>query len=454
MSQRLSTYRLIAYASLSLPLAALTMPVYIFLPTYYGDDLGLSLQSVGLVLFLARLVDVLSDPVIGVLGDKTHNAFGRRKTWIAIGVIPTIIGTWALMNPPADIAGMAGLLYLFFTSIILYIGWTCLMLPLQAWGAELSTDYDERSRISAWREGLTVAGLLGTLGVLALLGFGDKDNAGKALNAIAWLIVITLPLTAFFCLKFVPDRKALKGPEMTFRQGIKVMAKNKPFRNLMLSFLINSTANGLPAILFIMFVRYVLQMPEYTSQLLFLYFLCGILAVPLWLKLSYSFGKHKVWCGAMVWACIFFALVPFVGAGDIWLYLAIVVLTGFSLGADLVLPASMQADVVDKDVLETGHQRTGLYFALWGMVTKLSLALAAGIAFPALDYLGFDEETGENLWALIGLYALIPVGFKLVAIAIMYRYPLSKDDVEKIREQIAEKWNTSNPESQTKEGVQ
>lgn len=453
MNQRLSTYRLIAYASLSLPLAALTMPVYIFLPTYYGDDLGLSLQSVGLVLFLARLVDVLSDPVIGVLGDKTHNAFGRRKTWIAIGIIPTIIGTWALMNPPADIAGMTGLLYLFLTSIILYIGWTCLMLPLQAWGAELSTDYDERSRISAWREGLTVAGLLGTLGVLALLGFGDKENAGKALNAIAWLIVITLPLTVFFCLKFVPDRKALKGPEMTFQQGIKVMVKNKPFRNLMLSFLINSTANGLPAILFIMFVRYVLQMPEYTSQLLFLYFLCGILAVPLWLKLSYSFGKHKVWCGAMVWACIFFALVPFVGAGDIWLYLAIVVLTGFSLGADLVLPASMQADVVDKDVLETGHQRTGLYFALWGMVTKLSLALAAGIAFPALDYLGFNEETGENLWALIGLYSLIPVGFKLVAIAIMYRYPLSKDDVEKIRDQIKEKWNTSNPESQTKESV-
>lgn len=431
---------LLAYAALAFPLAALTMPVYIFLPTFYAEDLGLGFSLVGVTLLFARIWDVVTDPVVGILSDATKTKLGRRKTWVLGGMIPTILGTWFLMNPPADLQGFSGALYLLLASAVLYLGWTCMILSLQAWGAELSTDYHERSRISAWREAFTVGGILGTLGLLAAFGFGSTDTAGQSLGIIAWITAILLPLTVMACLKFVPEPKVISSSHITFRSGLKVLANNKSFRLLAIAYLINGIANGLPATLFILFVRHILDMPEYVNQLLFLYFLCGFLAVPLWLKLSYHFGKHVVWCGAMIWACAFFLLVPFVGSGDIWLYTAIVVLTGISLGADLVLPASMQADVVDVDTLETGRQRTGLYFAIWGMVTKLSLALAAGLAFPALDIAGFSGEDNENLWALVSLYALIPIGFKVVAIAIMLRYPLKQETVDNVRSEIIKKW--------------
>ena len=105
----------------------------------------------------------------------------------------------------------------------------------------------------------------------------------------------------------------------------------------------------------------------------------------------------------MIWACIFFGMVPLIGEGDYYGFLAISILTGFSLGADVTLPASMQADVVDVHTAETGEQRTGLYFALWSMATKLSFACAAGIAFPVLEWAGFSATLGGNKAILIVL---------------------------------------------------
>ncbi len=174
--------------------------------------------------------------------------------------------------------------------------------------------------------------------------------------------------------------------------------------------------------------------------MLFVYFLSAVLAIPLWLWASARFGKHRVWTAAMLWACAVFALVPLLGPGDqIW-FLAICILTGVSLGADLVLPASMQADVVDLDTLRSGRQRTGTYFAIWGMATKLALALAVGMAFPLLDFAGFDGTTaaggGSGLLALAFLYSLLPVAFKLAAVAVFWGYSITAERQRRIRARI------------------
>jgi Na+/melibiose symporter-like transporter len=103
-------------------------------------------------------------------------------------------------------------------------------------------------------------------------------------------------------------------------------------------------------------------------------------------------------------------------------------LTGIALGADLALPASIQADVIDVDRLSSGARRSGLYFALWGLATKLSLALAVGVAFPLLDLAGFESGGAgpEGLGVLVALYAVVPVLLKLAAIALMWRFPLDE----------------------------
>ena len=165
-----------------------------------------------------------------------------------------------------------------------------------------------------------------------------------------------------------------------------------------------------------------------------------MVAVPAWLALARRFGKAPTWCAAMTVASLCFLPVPFLGAGDAWLFLAICVATGIALGAELALPPSIQADVVDLDRAETGQERTGLFFALWGMATKLALALAAGVGLPMLQLFGFDPtkapgETG-GLLALALLYAGLPILLKLMAMALMRGFPITAESHARLRRNL------------------
>lgn len=426
---------LIAYGAPALPLAALTLPTYILLPKFYASEVGLGLATVGVILLLARFWDVISDPVIGQMSDRIETRFGRRRPWIVLGTPLVMTAVWFLFVPGTGAGGT----HLLVWSLVLYTGWTMMILPLTAWGAEMSGGYNERSRIAAFRETAIILGTLLALGLPVVLGTKDGPAAADSLSLIAWTVIILLPLAVLALLKFTPEPPVRYRAHITFRRGLAVLRGNRPFRRLIGAYLINGVANGLPATMFILYVGNVLQAPEQAAILLFIYFLAGILAVPLWLKLSYRYGKHRIWCWAMIWAAAIFAFVPALGAGDVWWFVGVCILTGISLGADLVLPSSMQADVVDLDTAESGDQRTGLYFALWGMVTKLALALAVGIAFPLLDIAGFaDGEANAPgaLWTLIGLYSLAPVIFKAIAIVLMWRYPITAERQAATRQRI------------------
>ena len=143
--------RLVAYGAPALPLAALGLPVFIHLPTFYATAMGWVFATVGAILLFARLWDVITDPLIGFLSDRTGGRFGRRRPWIVAGMPLVLAATWALFVPPDG----AGAWHLLFWSLALYLGWTMMILPLSAWGAELSPDYHERSRIAAYREGFS-----------------------------------------------------------------------------------------------------------------------------------------------------------------------------------------------------------------------------------------------------------------------------------------------------------
>ncbi len=148
--------------------------------------------------------------------------------------------------------------------------------------------------------------------------------------------------------------------------------------------------------------------------------------MPGWTRLAARLGKHRAWSVAMLWACLVFAFVPFLGAGDWVLFLVISILSGAALGADLALPPAIQADVVDLDTFETGEGRAGLLFAVSSMAQKLGNALAVGIGLPLLEALGFRAAEGgaQGLGALVALYCGAPVVLKLAAVALMWRFPL------------------------------
>lgn len=428
--------RLILYALPALPLAALTLPLYIIVPTFYTETLGLPLAAVGGALLAVRVVDALSDPVIGWLADRYRPAFGRRRTVFALSLPVTALAAVMLFWPPPD----ATAAYLLIWGLVLTFGFTASFLPYSAWGAELAGSYRERSRIAAYREGMT---LLGTLLAIALpFAIGMTDAEGlHGLAALGLCVGAALVLLGGLAAARVPEPAEYSVARIGLRDGLAHMARNRPFLRLIAAYFINGLANGIPATLFLYFVSDRLGAPEMRGALLFLYFAAGIAGVPLALKLAGRFGKHRAWAGAMVANCAVFSLVPFLGTGDVLAFAAICAATGLSLGFDLSLPPAIQADVIDVDTASSGEQRSGFYFAAWSLATKLALALGVGIVFPLLALFGFEPGAGAGnsptaLSALVGAYVALPIAFKAAAIAIMWNFPLDEAEQGRLRSAI------------------
>ena len=430
---------LAAYGALAFPLAGAFIALQVIVPTYYAQALGLSLSAVGAILLAARLWDLFTDPLVGYLSDHTPASWGRRKAWIVVSAPLIALSVWVLFNPPAGIGNR----FLLVATLAIYIAGTMTIVPLNAWGAELSDSYHQRSRISGAR---VVFGLAGTL--VALLLVDNSSNAGLAnsLHAITLLTLAGLAVTVPVAALIVPDAGRVTPDGSSLREALSLLRTPSPFRRLLIAFLLNGLGNAIPATLFLLYVTHVLEAPAIAGPMLFLYFICSAISVPLWVAFSRRRGKHQSWCIAVAGSCVCFALAPFLDSGDVLLYGIIVVGTGLMIGADLALPSAINGDLIEWDALEHGQRRPGLFFALWGTASKLAYALAVGLIFPALDAVGFDATT-TNLPAdvriLAVLYAAPSLVFKGVAIALMWRFPIDETEHERIRHALKARERTA-----------
>ena len=431
--------QLLAYALPAAPLACLGLPLYALVPTYYTETIGLPLASVGFVLLLIRIFDAAIDPVVGVLSDRFRPRFGRRRLALLVSLPVAAIASVMLYWPPQD----AGLAWLGIWGIVLSLGFTMATVPYSAWGAEMATDYQERARLAAYREGLTLVGTLIAIVLPFAIGFGSD----LPISGLAWLgilIAVLLPVTGLITIFTVPEPREYSTRRLSLSDSLKYLRGNSAFLRLLAAFFLNGFANGIPATLFLYFVSDRLGLPDARGPLLFLYFLCGIAGVPLANIVAARFGKHRSWCYAMLAACAAFAVAPLLPVGSLYGFAAICAATGLLLGFDLVLPPAIQADVIDVDTVESGEQRSGLYFAAWGLATKVSLAAGVGLVFPLLALFGFaPEQTTANsataLFALAVTYAWIPIVLKLAAIALMWNFPLDEAVQKQLRQTIQDR---------------
>lgn len=403
-----------------------TIPVFTLIPAFYAEEVGLGLALTGLVLFAGRALDLISDPLVGFLADRRG---GRSLSRLVL--LGALIGAPALvllLSPPQGMTTLAGAAWLLATSALLYLGWTLVQIPYLTWGARLSPDYHQRTRLAASREGWTLGGILLSASLPAALGGLPAgwalDEAGR-LAVLGWLAVaLGLPVF-YFLLRRVPLPKAMSRAGSGWR-GI---TDNRLFLRLLGSWFINGLANGIPAVLFPLYCAHVLAVDDQTRNLLLaLYFGCAVAGIPLWLALSRRLSRHHAWALAMAITCPAFAVAALLGPGDAGIFALICIVTGLCLGADLALPPAIQADVADWDRLRFRRNRTAGLFALWGMATKLALALAAGLTLPGLGALGLGQTPAPAvaITALALTYALVPCLLKLTAVALMHGLPLTR----------------------------
>lgn len=425
---------LTAYGSLAFPLAAAFIALQVIVPTFYAQALGLSLSAIGGILLAARLWDLFTDPVVGYLSDHTPAHWGRRRLWVVASAPLIAASVWLLFNPPVD----AGNRFLLLATLGIYVAGTMSIVPMNAWGAELSDNYHQRSRISGAR---VIFGLTGTLVALLLVDNSNNETLAQSLFAIATLTLVSLAVAVPAAAIVVPDKATVTSQGSSLSGALRLLTTPSPFRRLLLAFLLNGLGNAIPATLFLLYVTHVLGAPGMAGPLLFGYFICSAASVPLWVRVSKSFGKHRTWCSAVLGSCAFFIFTPFLGAGDTALYIFAVVGTGLMIGADLALPAAINGDLIEWDALENGHRRPGLFFALWGTASKLAFALAVGLTFPLLDLIGFDATATnlpEDIRTLAVMYAAPSIVFKLIAVTLMWNYPIDENEHASIRVRLQE----------------
>ena len=405
---------LAAYGVLAAPLAMAALPLYVHLPKFYGDHLGVPLAVLGGLLLALRLADALVDPLLGAWSDRARS----RKQPIAWAMPVLAIGLFALFAPPVR-DGWALLAWLGTALAFVYVAFSLATISHGAWGAELSADPVERTRITAAREGLALAGVVVASVAPALLAGADGEAAGMRRFALAFVGVALACTAITLVLAPTAPMPATRGAPM--REGVARALRDPLFRRLLAVFVVNGTASAVPATLVLFFVADVLDAESRQGLFLALYFVAGAAGMPLWVRASARFGKVRAWLAAMALAIVAFVWAALLGPGDVAAFALICVLSGLALGADLALPPSLLADVVGR---HGRMESTGAYFGLWTLATKLNLALAAGLALPLLAWLGYAPGTrgADPLAALAFVYAAVPCLLKAAAALALVRF--------------------------------
>ena len=396
---------LTAYGALGLPLAMAMLPVYIISPKFYGDTLGVDIAMLGAVLFLARLIDTVQDPFIGKLVDFLQPRH-RGWTWLmALGTVLLAIGFVMLFSPAVE--GQFSLLaWLVVSLIIVYTAHSMMNVCYLAWGARLTDDVTGRARVTAWREAFGLVGVVMASVVPAV--WAASMGPAKGYAVFAWSFVAILVVGVIITLRFSPrPRLEQHSHARSFALALSVPA----IRRIMIFYLFNAVSAAIPATLILFYIDDVLQLPDQAGAFLGLYFLSGLLALPLWVRLSDRIGKRRAWVLGSVLAMLALATAGFLQAGDALAYGLVCVAAGLALGADLALPPAMLADAIPAE----NRSSTGVYFGVWALIAKLSLALAAGLALPLLGLLGYQPGTQGSPTLLAMVYAWLPIFFKCCA---------------------------------------
>lgn len=433
---KLSRTILASYSLPAIPQAMLLLPIIVYFPPFYAQVVGLSLASLGVIFFIGRMWDGISDPIIGILSDKIPFRWGRRKTWLVIGTPLMMLMTWLLCQPPKG----ADETFLLVGLIIFYIAYTMLRIPYLSWGTELTTDYKERNKVTGYREVGTMIGIYLSVAAPRLFIPDGETNIANVMYVFTWVACILIPLTNFFAAWKVPDTTRASGPSPEVWSNFKLILKNKLYLRVLtgVGLLYLGTYMYNACMLFI--IEQAMGLRGEFLNLMLIEYMVMPLCVPFFVYLAGRIGKHRAICVGAAIEIAALAMLGFTPQGSFfWAGVAYAVI-GASFATWYIVPTSMIADCIDYGALKGGDKVSGSYIAFFNLFDKGALAVAALIALPMLQWVGFDakaDNSPETLqWVrIIGLLA--PSLIILAAIALFWNYPLNARKHQAVLKAIA-----------------
>lgn len=428
---------------------------------FFNIGYGISPGKLGFILMMVRILDIVTNPVMGGWSDNVSTRWGRRKPLMLFGVVTTALLFPAFWFLPPHWSESSQVAYLITLGIIYFTCHTVWSLAYYSLHLELTSSYDERTSISAW---MTFCNKFAYLGGGWLLAFVSSSvflnpKTGKGdlvigMQSIAWylagLMLVFGLLPTFFTRERKLPAEIVRRPKVTIWEGIRDSARCQPLWALvgiMLFLTIGYSAVwalGNYIYIYYLFGGSVSAGSQLVGYKTTITMVAGLASLPLLTWLSARYEK-RLMVTVMLVICIIGHLLNYVclnPAHPYWmLFPAVLESCGIS-AIGLFLPA-MKGDVADYDELNTHHRREGSINAFYSLLSKLAATISTGLSGLLIDVAGFQIkaplQSPEVLHRMVLWYVIVPIAVWVIAIVINYSYPLTRIRMVNIRSTLEDR---------------
>lgn len=419
--------------------AVVNSAIQFFLMKFYTDGALVAPALAGNALLIGKIWDAVNDPLFGWITDKTKSRFGKRRVFMIFGAVPLAIAIALLwFVPTAD--RLWTFVWIAVTFILFDTAWTITNVPYYALTSELSDDYDERSSLTTYRMVMAVpAYLIGAALTPAIVGLFALQRTGYAFIGIVYGVLAGVALLISAAGLRERQGFVLSTPEPSPFKSFFVALKNKPFIWLSVTYFIVNISFAFIKILMAYYVEYQLLMKAEISLVMGLMLVCVTISLPFWQWLSRKMDKGPAYAIGMLVGALAVLLTFFLPHASTPLIYIVSVLAGFGFAANWIFPWAMVADVGDFDRAETGQQRSGMYYGVWGLATKISEALALAAVGWILTGFGYVPNIEQTPQALLGIrlfFGLIPAICIFLAIPLLFKYPITRQSHGVVRSKL------------------
>ena len=418
--------------------------VMLFLTFFYTDIFGISPAVVGTLFLVVRVIDAITDPIMGALTDATHTKYGSYRPYLLWLALPFAVISVITFTTPA-LSETNKIIYAFVTYTLLMLVYTAINIPYSALGGVLSRNPNERVSIQSYR---FVFGMLGGLLVTSctlplVKWFGEGNN--ELGYQLTMLVMSCLGVVLFLiCFRYTKERVINPPHKLSLKTQMHILWQNQPFKILCLAALVLLTSMVLRTTLAIYYVKYVLGKEDLITEFVTLGMVGNIIGCACAQPLSKRLDKKTAYIYLQYISAILSCFAFFVPSEQVLLAFLVYFLWCFFTQMATPLLWAKMADAIDYGVWQNGRRLTGLVYASIVFFIKLGLALGGAIAGWLLAYYQYQanvelsEATKSGILTSFTLYPAI--GSVLVAL-IMSKYSLDNKTIKKITADLTQKSN-------------
>ena len=431
-----------------------TVTVFMFaafpvLQGIYTKYFGVSLVAMAGIILFSRIVDAITDPVIGYWSDWQKRRGGARKPFMVIGALLYVVSGYFLYVPPLGVH--LAYVYCFFTLFI--IGYTLFSVSHIAWAGELAASSSEKTRIYSVRSAAGYVGLILFYTIPLLPIFSSNDITPETLQWCAIASVVFMIPVIVLAVKQVPngcysDPKVRHGSdkvsaEKSLKHNIRSFYKNKPFLLFLVVKIFVSTSLGMWYGLIFIYVDIYLGMGDQFAKMFFIAYILGLAFSPVWYKLSLFYGKRVAITMATALLLIAIVYTAALSPGQVsFAQLVLIKLLGtIGMGGFWILAPSILSDIADYSEWKFNVQLSATFFSVYLFLSKTLGGIGAAASLYLVGYFGFDaESTVQTTTAVYGLrlaMTWIPATFMLGAFVFIAMLPITAARHDVIRRRLA-----------------